>query len=160
MPLATIYGETTPSIAYRDGIKYILTRAYVDKVPIYPDKDIVTEWVELTTRGELLLRLGFAYDGPSGALDTKSAMRGSAKHDAFYRLFRLGLLDAKWQAVADRLYEDDCIADAKKTRKWWMPEIIHGPLATARFKAHFAVLRAVGWKAAAKGTEPPTLTAP
>ena len=146
MPLATIYGETTPSIAYRDGFKYVLEEQYVDKVPIYPDKDIVTKWVCLSSHGELLLRAGFGFDGPSGpTIDTKSAMRGAATHDAIYRLLRLGLLDEKWRAVADHVYEDKCVEDGMwKIRAW----------------AHFRALRRFGWTAAKKGTEPPTLTAP
>ena len=142
----TIYGETTPFIAYRDGIKYILDKDYIDKVPIYPDQDIITKWVNLSSHGELKLRAGFGYDGPSGpTIDTKSAMRGAAVHDALFRLFRLGLLDDKWRPVADQIYEDKCVEDGMWKIRAWM---------------HFRALRRFGWTAAAKGTEPPVLTAP
>ena len=149
------------SIFYRDGFKYVLDEDYIDTIPIFPPETIVTKWVCLSPKGKLFLRSGFGFDGPSGpTIDTRSAMRGAAKHDGIHRLLRLGLLEEKWRKVADEMYMTDCIADSKKTRPKWIPAAIYEPRAELRFKGHFAVLRAVGWTAAKVGTEPLVLRAP
>ena len=76
--------------------KYQLKFDFLCWVNVFPDKDIVTKYIELTTRGELLIRAGYAYDGPSWpAIDTENFMCSSLAHDALYQLMREGLLDRK-----------------------------------------------------------------
>lgn len=60
-----------------------------------------------------VVRKHYAWDGPSGpTIDTKSFMRGSLVHDAFYQLMREGRLDPKiWKDYADQLLRKMCIED-------------------------------------------------
>jgi hypothetical protein len=89
---------------------------------IHPPLPIVTEYIILTPRGELLISYGYAWDGPSGpTIDTKSFMRGSLFHDALYQLMRTGKLDRSWKDAADRLLQEVCIEDGMfKLRAWWV----------------------------------------
>ena len=51
------------------------------------------------------IKKGYAWDGPSGAVDTKSWMTGSLVHDALYQLMRDGLLSRKLRKEADKAME-------------------------------------------------------
>lgn len=87
-------------ISYKGGYKYQLTEDYYhtfepDFIPL--SKDAKTKYLWLGTnngRTALLIRNGYAWDGPSGpTVDTKNFMRGSLVHDALYQLIRLEYLD-------------------------------------------------------------------
>ena len=56
--------------------------------------------------GYLIIRSGYAWDGPSGpTYDSKNTMRGSLIHDALYQLIRDGLLPFDyWKKADDELY--------------------------------------------------------
>ncbi len=79
-------------------------------------------WVVFHSNGELEIKDGYHWDGPSGpARDTKNAMGGSLVHDAFYQLMREGLLDDDvWRPIADEIYERICLEDGmSKFRSWY-----------------------------------------
>lgn len=110
-------------IWYRAGYEYQLASDYVVKVAVEPLEPIVAMFLELTTAGVLLIRAGYAWDGPSGpALDTKNFMRGSLVHDALYQLMREGhLAPARWRAVADAELRRICREDGMSAiRAWWV----------------------------------------
>jgi hypothetical protein len=89
-------------IRYKAGFKYQLAEDYICNIGIYPEHDIEAKWVSLTTSGVMILREGFAWDGPSGpTIDRKENMRGSAEHDAGYRLIRYGLLPVNYREKFD-----------------------------------------------------------
>ena len=45
--------------------------------------------LEITSEGELIIRNGYSWDGPSGpTIDTKNFMQGSLIHDALCQLMR------------------------------------------------------------------------
>ena len=99
-------------IYYSKGYKYQLRKPHIEWIPIYPKQLVKTEWIELTSDGELLIRAGYAWDGASGpTIDTKSSMRGSLVHDAIYQLIRLGLIDQTNKSVADDLLHNICVED-------------------------------------------------
>jgi len=76
-----------------------------------------TEYITLWDDGRLILRKGYAWDGPSGpTVDTEDSMRGSAGHDALYQLIRLRAIPADTRIIADRDLRQWCIDDG-------MPEI-------------------------------------
>jgi len=93
--------------------KYQLVQEYGLDVPIRPEADIVTGFVDLSAAGLLVIRKGYAWDGPSGpTIDTPSFMRGSLVHDALYQLMRLSRLDYKvHRATADDLLKRHCLED-------------------------------------------------
>ena len=74
---------------------------------------LATDWfVVLASNGNLLLNVGYAWDGASGpALDTSSIMRASLVHDGFYQLMRESGLDPSYRKPADKLLRSMCRED-------------------------------------------------
>ena len=100
-------------IRYRSEYKHQLASDYGINIPIWPAKDIVTEFIELDTEGELTVRKGYAWDGPSGpVIDTPENMRAALVHDALYQLMRNRKLNVKThRKAADKLFRDICKED-------------------------------------------------
>jgi hypothetical protein len=100
-------------IKYRSGYKYQLAEDYLVKVSVVPLQDIDTDYVGLTTQGMLLIKKGYAWDGPSGpTIDTKDFMRGSLVHDALYQLMRnRHLSKTRWREEADNELKRMCLED-------------------------------------------------
>jgi len=110
------------SILYRSGYKYQLMSDCVVKTDIYPPEPVVTDYANVYKDGTLLVKKGYAWDGPSGpAIDTKNFLRGSLVHDACYQLLREGLLDPDYRDEADRLLRRICIEDGMtRVRALWV----------------------------------------
>lgn len=100
-------------IQYNDGYKYQLKQDYALSVPLKPAARFDSDFLQLETDGRLLIKQGYAWDGPSGpTIDTLNFMRGSLVHDALYQLMREDCLDhIQDRAVADQLLRAICIAD-------------------------------------------------
>lgn len=93
---------------FRKGYKNQLTETETLQTEIYPEKDIVTRFITLTTSGLLTIQWGYAWDGASGpTFDDKIGWGWfsvkltdtnvpSCVHDALAQLMRLGLLEQKW----------------------------------------------------------------
>ena len=116
----------TKCIAYKDGYKYQLKQTYAVRIAITPATPIHTEYISLEAPGELTLKEGYAWDGPSGpTIDTPSFMRGSLVHDALYQLMREQHLDHNvYREAADRTLQDICKEDGMwSIRAWW---VYHG----------------------------------
>ena len=110
-------------ISYKDRYKYQIVEAYVTVIDIKPDHDIDTDYIALTIAGNLTVKKGYAWDGPSGpTIDTLNFMRGSLVHDALYQLMREGELDKdKYREPADRLLQKMCKDDGMTAiRAWWV----------------------------------------
>ena len=110
-------------ITFRNGYKYQLKSEYHVDIPIKPPKDIGTEYILLTLDGNLTIKRGYAWDGPSGpTFDTRTFMRGSLVHDAMYQLMREGHLDNKtYRGQADKLLRTMCRQDGMNPlRAWWV----------------------------------------
>lgn len=110
-------------ISYKKGYKYQLTDSYQTDIKILPEKEVDTPYIKLTTQGNLTIKAGYAWDGPSGpTIDTLNFMRGSLVHDALYQLMRNGELDSKRDKdPADRLLQKMCKKDGMKSaRAWWV----------------------------------------
>ncbi len=112
------------TIAYKSGYKYQLSEDYSQvAIGIKPEEDANLSYVELNTNGDLFIRAGYAWDGPSGpTIDTKNFMRGSLVHDALYQLMREGLLSqSKFRNKADRLLRIMCREDGmSRIRASWV----------------------------------------
>ena len=100
-------------IRYRSEYKYQLASEYRIKISIFPAEDIVTEFIDLDTGGELTVKNAYAWDGPSGpVIDTPENMRASLVHDALYQLMRNKELNARThRKTADGLFRDICNED-------------------------------------------------
>jgi hypothetical protein len=101
-------------ISYKKGYKYWLARPYSLHVPIFPEHTLVSSggFVTLGKNGVLAIKLGYAWDGPSGpTFDTKTFMRGSLIHDSLYQIMREGLLDNSYRKQVDELLGRICRSD-------------------------------------------------
>lgn len=100
-------------IKYRAEYKYQLADAYKQKISIKPKHNIDTEFISLDTEGNLLVKNGYAWDGPSGpVIDTEENMRASLVHDALYQLMRHKELSSRThRKAADQLFKDMCKKD-------------------------------------------------
>ena len=108
-------------IRYKKGYKYQLVQTYRIMTGIKPDDDIQSYYLNLSKRGELTIRRGYAWDGPSGpTIDTKNFMRGSLVHDALYQLMRQGLLPGDWRHEADKELRRICLEDGMSRFRAWL----------------------------------------
>ena len=106
-------------VRYRSEYKYQLASDYKINVAILPTEGIVTEFIELDTRGELTVKNAYAWDGPSGpVIDTPENMRASLVHDALYQLMRNNELKSRThRKTADKLFRAICKEDGVSSFK-------------------------------------------
>ena len=107
---------------YRSGYKYQLTEEYSVQTDVIPKIEIQTNFIDLDLSGHLVIRCGYAWDGPSGpTIDTPDFMRGSLVHDALYQLMRAGKISkARWRDAADRLLRTMCRDDGMGFIRAWV----------------------------------------
>ncbi|SMC69553.1 Protein of unknown function [Desulfocicer vacuolatum DSM 3385] len=92
--------------------EYKLPRDYSILISIRPKTNIKTLHILLDTKGQLKIKKGFIWDGPSApAIDTVDFMRGSLVHDALYKLIRDGHLKKTARKKADRILQRICLED-------------------------------------------------
>jgi hypothetical protein len=100
-----------------------LVDEYAVDVGVIPEQDVATEYIDLNADGQLVIKKGYAWDGPSGpSFDTKNFMRGSLIHDALYQLMRQEHISKdQWRDKADRELQRFCREDGMtKIRAWWV----------------------------------------
>ena len=103
--------------------KYQLMKNYHIEIEVRPATPVETPYLSLSGAGQLIVKKGYAWDGPSGpTIDTFTFMRGSLVHDALYQLMRLALLDhADSREYADRLLRKMSIQDGMwRFRAWYV----------------------------------------
>ncbi len=78
--------------------------------------------LEITATGKLIIRKGYAWDGPSGpTIDTKNFMRGALIHDALYQLMREKVLPQSARKRADEILREVCMKDGmSRFRAWYV----------------------------------------
>ncbi len=79
-------------------------------------------FLEVKSDGFVMIRFGYAWDGPSGpTIDTDNFMRGALMHDAIYQLIREGCINIKYRDHADQQLRAICIQDGmSKFRAWYV----------------------------------------
>ena len=99
---------TDRQMSYKDVhvYKYQLREDYNVEIGLSPAEDITTRFINLSTTGQLIIKEGYAWDGPSGpTLDTNAFMRGALVHDSLYQLIREGNFGAEmspdWKAARE-----------------------------------------------------------
>ena len=100
-------------IKYRSDYKYQLAFDYEISISIIPRSDIKTEFIDLDNHGKMVVKKGYAWDGPSGpVIDTKKNLRASLVHDALYQLMRNKKLKARThRKAAGQIFKDICRKD-------------------------------------------------
>ena len=93
---------------------------YSTGIQVNTPKDL--EFLKIYSDGELLIKTGYSWDGPSGpAIDTKNFMQGSLVHDALYQLLREGVLEKGYRKRADEILRIICKKDGmSKIRACWV----------------------------------------
>lgn len=91
-----------------------------------------TEYVSIWDDGRMILRKGYAWDGPSGpTVDTADSMRGSAGHDALYQLIGLRVIPEELRILADADLRTWCMQDGMselRANAWYKAVRIFGGL--------------------------------
>ena len=138
---------TVGFIRYRSHYKHQLASEYKIKISIRPATDITTDFIDLDTEGNLLVKEAYAWDGPSGPVkDTPRNLRASLVHDALYQLMRNDELKTRThRRAADEEFKRLCKEDG--VSKHW---------ASIWFKA----LRKFGEPAASPGNKKRVQRAP
>ena len=106
---------------YRKGYKYQTAENFFMMVPIFPDQDIVTEFINLSTKGEMNIRKGYAWDGASGPTwNTDNTMTPSLIHDALAQLMRQEYLVQGQLSSVNQLF-DNMLSDRDmwSLRRWY-----------------------------------------
>ena len=99
-------------ILYRKGYKYQLAHWTWCATGIRPLTFIQTGFITLSKTGVLIIKEGYAWDGPSGpALDTPTFMAASLIHDALYQLMRMDLLPQGRRKQADQMMRKIALRD-------------------------------------------------
>jgi hypothetical protein len=134
-------------IRYRSEYKYQLAEDYKITVPIYSKRDIQTEFINLDVNGNLQVKSGYAWDGPSGpVIDKKENMRASLVHYVLYQLMRQGRIKSRThRKAADQAFKDICKADG---------------VSNLRASAYYETLRKFGKPAASPQNKKEEHTAP
>ena len=89
----------------RDRYKYELLASYETRTRLRPHyySVVANRLLELWPDGRLVIREGYAWDGPSGpTFDTPEFMRGSLVHDALYQLIEEDCIRWGHRRMADR----------------------------------------------------------
>lgn len=107
---------------YKSGYKYQLVEDCNIEIDICAPINAIGKYIHLDTSGNLTIKAGYAWDGPSGpTIDTKTFMRASLVHDALYQLMREDLLSQLFRERADEELRRICILDGMwKVRAWWV----------------------------------------
>lgn len=114
-------------VLYKGGYKYQLHETHKTTVRISPPEDIDTDYISLDQRGLLVIKKGYAWDGPSGpTVDTDNFIRGSLVHDVLYQLMRMKhLSDELHRKTADKELKRICREDGMSSiRAWWVYESV------------------------------------
>ena len=83
--------------------KYRLEKEYSEMTGII-GYEAETPLIKLTLIGKLTVRYGYGFDPSGPTIDTKSSLRGSLEHDAYFELMRLGLIPlSEMDYINDRL---------------------------------------------------------
>lgn len=106
-------------IRYRKGYKYVVDEDYEKSTSIV-GYDIENDYLKLSFNGTLLIKKGYASDGPSGpTYDDDTNIRGAIGHDALYQLMRLGLLPQSVRCLADKDFRKELLEDGMNGFRAW-----------------------------------------
>ncbi len=107
------------SINYTKGYRYQLECDAFFDTPLRPVNAIITEYIVLLPCGQLIIRKGYAWNGPNfPAFHTAMSILASLPHDALYQLIALELLKDSDRRLADVLLESIVSEPIEPTKLW------------------------------------------
>lgn len=99
--------------------KYQLTEDYSIQTDVL-NHEFESDYLLLEDDGLLTIFAGYAWNGASGpAIDTKSILRASLIHDAFYQLLRSGEIPQEYRTGADLMFRNECLNDGVYSWRAW-----------------------------------------
>jgi len=122
------------SIQYKEGFRFQLTKDTFTQTAIKPLDDIITEYIELYQNGFMILKWGYASDGPSGPCRwiadrmptwirkkyLKTIICGAFFHDGICQLIRMELLPSFWRPQGDKEFKRiNLNCGMSKFRAWY-----------------------------------------
>ena len=117
-----------PTIYYKEGYKYILSRDVEFQTPVFPENDIFTDLFDLLTDGRLFVRKHFAWDGATGAPDFVCTLPATIPHDIFCQLMNEGILDyEKYAPIVHEFFGTMC-----READFLLPDIWHAAVVLGR----------------------------
>lgn len=114
--------EIDKSIAYISGFKYQVQEEFKIQIPVLSQFDgIEQDYFSILNNGTVILKKGFASDGPSGpTIDTPDTIVGAFVHDMLYECMRKDLIPRDNRKLADEIIRDVCLKHGMpKIRAWW-----------------------------------------
>jgi len=109
------------SIKYSAGYKYQLEEQTGYETGIALGVDTETDYFKLDRVGRLTIYKGYAWDGPSGGVDSKNFLRASLIHDVLCQAIGDDLIPQRYQIIADQLLKKIAIEDGMwKVRAEWV----------------------------------------
>jgi len=94
---------------YREGYKYQLAEDEAFQTAIYPALAIEHPFFRILPSGLVIAKAGYAWDGSTGAADTRESQSASLLHDVICQAVQIGLLDKQWKPAGDREYYRLCV---------------------------------------------------
>jgi len=107
-------------ITYKGGYKYQLAEEYLIETGIEIPESVETDYFAMDTNGSLIIRKGYAWDGPSGPTwDSVNFIRGSLVHDPGYQMMSEMLIPMDRKEPFDRLLQEICLEDGMSSLRAW-----------------------------------------
>lgn len=100
--------------------KYQLVRPYKVSTPLL-NHAVDEQFYRLNKTGDLLIRKGYCWDGPSGPTwDSPSSLRPSLVHDVFYQMMRKRSVKLDYRKVVDDFFHTQLLeAGMDRFRAWY-----------------------------------------
>lgn len=111
-------------LSFKSGYKYqsVNNEISYQLISFRPDKAVRTTFCTLGKKGVLVIKPGYAWDGPSGpTIDTDNFMIGSLIHDVLYELMRNELVPHnRWREADMELDHINKQCGMSWYRRWWV----------------------------------------
>lgn len=108
-------------LLFIEGFEYQLVKDFSIQLPITLDKDIEEQFCTISKDGLLIVKEGFAWDGPSGpTINTANSQIAAIVHDALYRMIRHKTLPYDYKAIADKIFYDLLIEHGMFPLRAWV----------------------------------------
>lgn len=92
------------SVRYKKRYQYELLESFSFKTSFKPATTVELKYIRIDVDGRITAKPGYAWDGATGAIDTKSTMKASLIHDVCYQLLNLNVIPMRYRKEFDVMY--------------------------------------------------------